>query len=111
MDIDDLTLKQIKEISLLVGKNNSSMDHPYKIGQSYLIRSVTMYYTGRLDRVTEKELVFSDSAWIADTGRYNEALESGEFSEVEPIKGDLIIGRGSIIDAVEFNHDLPREVK
>jgi hypothetical protein len=35
-----------------------------------------------------------------------------EFKEVEPFPdGKVIIGRGSIIDAVQINIDLPREQK
>jgi len=112
MNLDDLTLGQIKSLKSLLG-TESEDSHPYKIGTAYLIRCVTMYYTGRLISVSKQELVLEDSAWVADTGRYHEALKTGELSEVEPIIGNLIIGRGSIVDAVEWpkNIPLPREVK
>lgn len=86
---------------------------PYKLGQPYLVRTVTHYYTGRLTWVGTQELILADAAWIADTGRYHKALETGELSEVEPIKGPCIVGRGAIIDAVEWpnNIPLPRAVK
>src|SRR3990167_4090803 len=48
---------------------------PWKIGKCYLIRTVTMIDTGRLVEVTEQELVLEDAAWIADTGRFADALQ------------------------------------
>lgn len=108
MNIDDLTVKEIKHIqSLLKGGQESS---PYKIGQSYLIRTVTLYYTGRITKVTPKELVLEDAAWIADTGRFSDALKTGVLNEIEPM-GEIIIGRGSVVDAVIWRHDLPRDKK
>jgi hypothetical protein len=81
--------------------------HPYMLGAAYLIRTVTMYYTGVIKEVYEHELVLSNAAWIADTGRYHDALKTGVFKEVEPINKDAIIGRGAIIDCVEWLHELP----
>jgi hypothetical protein len=55
--------------------------------------------------------VLEDAAWIADTGRFSDALKSAKFNEVEPFpNGRVIIGRGSIIDAVRFD-PLPRDMK
>ena len=113
MNLDELTLGQIKSLKGLLGGESDDSKHPYKIGTAYLIRGVTMYYTGRLIHVSNQELVLEDAAWIADTGRYNEALKTGKLNEVEPIIGNVVIGRGSIVDAVEWakNIPLPREVK
>jgi hypothetical protein len=80
---------------------------PWFLGKNYLIRGVTMYYTGRLTYIGEKELVLEDAAWVADTGRYSRAVEFGELSEVEAIKGPCIVGRGSIVDAVEWPEGVP----
>jgi len=78
-------------------------DAHWKIGKCYLIRTVTMIQTGRLIKVTDKELVLEEAAWIADTGRFSDALVSLDFSEVEPFPdGFVIIGRGAVIDAVEI---------
>ena len=84
------------------------IDHPWEIGANYLIRTVTMIDTGRLIAVTAQELVLEDAAWIADTGRFADAIEKAEFGEVEPFPaGHVILGRGSIIDAVKIK-TLPR---
>jgi hypothetical protein len=110
MEIDNLTVKEIKHIqSLLKGPGQS--ESPYKVGKSYLIRTVTLYYTGKIERVTSKEIVLSSAAWIADTGRFSDALKTGKLNEVEPFTGDVIVGRGAVVDAVEWNHELPRTQK
>lgn len=111
MNINDLTLGQIKEIQSICGPKKGD-SHPYEIGKSYLIRTVTMIQTGRLVEVFDQELVLEDAAWIADTGRFSEALTTLDFNEVEPFPdGKVIIGRGSVIDAVIVAGPLPRVKK
>lgn len=84
---------------------------PWRIGANYLIRTVTMIDTGRLVEVTPTELVLEDAAWIADSGRFSDAVHKALFNEVEPFpEGRVIIGRGSVIDAVEIT-TIPRSQK
>jgi hypothetical protein len=87
------------------------MSNPYKIGANYLIRTVTMIDTGRLVEVTDHELVLEDAAWIADTGRFSDALRRCDFNEIEPFpSGRVIVGRGAVVDAVEIE-STQREIK
>jgi hypothetical protein len=73
MDIDNLTIAEAKHIqSLLKGPDSQS---PYQVGKNYFIRTVTHHYTGKLIKVTPKELVLKDAAWIADDGRFMNALK------------------------------------
>ena len=85
----------------------------WEIGANYFIRLVTHHYTGRLVAVTDKELWLEDAAWIADDGRFTQALEKGEFSEVEPFPSGrtVAIGRGAICDAHKIPTPLPRSQK
>jgi hypothetical protein len=85
--------------------------NPWQIGTNYFIRTVTHHYTGRLEAVYQKELVLSECAWIADDGRFHTALSTGELNEVEPMLGNVIIGRASVIDASVWTHKLPRTQK
>lgn len=86
--------------------------HPFTVGKNYFLRTVTHYYTGRLEAVHGQELVLAEAAWIADTGRFSEMLATGKFNEVElyPKGSRVIVGRGSLIDAVEIA-SLPTETK
>jgi hypothetical protein len=109
INLNDLTLGQIKEIKNLIGNNEMSANHPYQIGMSYFIRTVTHYYTGRLIAVYENELVLEDAAWIPDTGRYSDLFKTGKPAEVEPLDEPVIIGRKSIIDCNPWKLILPQE--
>jgi len=84
---------------------------PYEVGSKVLIRTVTMTQVGRIEAVYPKEIVLVDGSWVADTGRFSNALATGELSEVERIPGRYIVGRGAIVDCCEWWHDLPTETK
>ena len=109
MNINDMTVKQVREIQALFGGAQFPQmipvesPNPFNIGKNYFIRTVTHHHTGKLVAVTPTELVLENAAWIADDGRVTQALESGNFSEVEmfPTGSRVIIGRGALIDAVE----------
>lgn len=89
------------------------VNHPFQIGKSYFIRTVTMIYTGKLEAVYEKELVISSASWIADTGRFAQAVATGNFDEVEPYPDDVkvTISRDAILDAMPVKWALPRTQK
>lgn len=102
MNIDDLTIGEIKKLSSMFEPKQSD-NSAWELGKIYLIRTVTMIDTGKVVKVTEQEIVLEDAAWIADTGRFSDAIKKCEFNEVEPFPdGKVIIGRGSIIDAVKI---------
>lgn len=104
MDINSLTIGEAKQLAAMFGGVAATDDHPFNIGGKYFIRTVTHHHTGKLVRVTKTELVIKDAAWIADDGRLTDALKTGNFNEVEmfPTGSEVIIGRGSLIDAVEI---------
>lgn len=87
-----------------------SQDSLWKIGESYFIRTVTMYVVGRLKSVNQNEILMEEASWVADTGRFNNALKTGELSEVEPFVNDVIVNRTAIIDATVWTHKLPSDV-
>jgi len=89
-------------------------EHPFwKVNKNYFIRTVTHYLTGRLVNITSQELILVDAAWIADTGRYADAIAGAKatLNEVEPYPDgqEVIVGRGAIVDATEWMHKLPRK--
>jgi hypothetical protein len=110
MNIDLLTIGELREINALLGKQTQN-DQPYKIGANYFLRTVTHHHTGRLVQVTQQELVLEDAAWIAEDGKFSDALKKCEFSEVEMFpKGRVIVGRAAIIDATELTN-IPTSTK
>lgn len=81
------------------------------VGRKVFIRSITHYYTGRISRIDDTMIELTEAAWIADTGRFSEALKSGALKEVEPFPSTVAVFRGGIVDLTEWKHDLPRETK
>jgi hypothetical protein len=86
------------------------MDITSLIGKNVLVRTVTNYYTGRLTS-TDSFLHLDDAAWIADTGRFADALAKGTLNEVEPYPADCWVSAGSVVDVSEWAHELPRKQK
>ncbi len=97
-----------KLIEILDGSKTpqpDGVDGPWRVGKKYFIRTVTMHLTGELTEVTRQELVLKDAAWIADSGRFSEAVrDPSKCAEVEPFNRPAIVGRGSIVDATEIPH-------
>ncbi len=110
MSIEDLTLKEIREVGNLLRLESGGKPCPFRIGTAYLIRTVTHYWTGRVTAITGDFLELENAAWIADTGRYHEAVSKGLLGEVEPA-GNSIVALGAVIDAVEWKHELSEEAK
>jgi hypothetical protein len=106
MDLNDLTIGQAKELAgMFQGKCAVTSDNPWTIGDTWFIRTVTHHLVGLLKSVGPQELVMKGGTvmWVADDGRFTQAIQTGEFAETE-IYGseDVVIGRGSIIDATRL---------
>ena len=112
MNIDELTIGQMKEIVNFMGGVSSDDSH-WEVGKNYAIRTVTHIDVGTLVKVTDKELVLTDAAWVADTGRWEQFVKDGAANEVEPYTDGMqvIVGRGSLVDAFQWSHPLLRKQK
>lgn len=106
MNLNDLTLGQIKELqAIFSGANHVSSEKPcpFEVGEKYLIRTVTFTLTGQVKSKVGDFIVLEQADWIADTGRFSLALEDQEkFSEVEPFKNDAIVAKTAIVDATKI---------
>ena len=106
MKLDELTLGQIRELKTLFSGDLQPQRFPINVGENYFIRTVTMYYTGRVKAVNGDVIVLEKAAWIADTGRFYDFLKTGEASEVEPFIDDVNIPAGSVVDWTKWSHAL-----
>ena len=113
MNIDDLTIGEARKLAEMFAKpQDETKAHAgfWEVGKPYLIRTVTMIDTGVLVAITDQEIILRDASWIANTGRFSAALESCDFSEVEPFPDGLVsIGRGAVIESVQIKK-APRAV-
>ena len=81
----------------------------FKKGSTVFIRTVTHHLVGEIAAVGKTEIVFKTGTvmWIADSGRFTQALKTGVFieSEIYDMENPFI-GRGSIVDGGTFPKNL-----
>jgi hypothetical protein len=116
INIKDLTIGQLDELRALLGGLNAtgaeiSKDVPFTVGDALLTRTVTFSHIGRVTRITADFLVFDDGGWVADTGRFSEALAHGTLNEFERAPGVFFVARGGLVDVWPWLHPLPKETK
>jgi hypothetical protein len=112
MNIDSLTLGQIKEIQALsCGEVKASSGGDFVVGETVLIRTVTMFWVGTVTKAGASFVTLEPAAWVADTGRYHDALTKGALSEIEPAKGPARVAIGAIVDVVSWSHAVPTAQK
>lgn len=112
MDIESLTVKQVREIAGLCGSKTKRGYEPIaRVGQAIFIRTVTHHYTGRVTKCNRDWLELEDAAWIADDGRFHDFLKTGNANEVEPFVNNVRIPTGCILDVTEWAKALPRDQK
>ena len=75
MNYEDLTIKQVKEIQSMFG--GGTKKSPVEIGKAYLFRTVTHIELGRVVAICGDFVTLEDASWVADTGRYHNALRDG----------------------------------
>jgi len=80
------------------------------VGKKLLIRTVTYFSIGQVVQVEDGFIKLATASWVADTGRFNEAIKNGKLNEVEPV-GEMYVSLGSVVDMFPWNHELPTEVK
>lgn len=112
MNFDNITIGEARQIACMFAAGAQPSETSIPVGENVLIRGVTLYYVGYVERVTEQEVVLSDASWVASTGRFNEALVNGTLDEVEPFPhGEVVVGRGAIMDVSRWPHALPKAAK
>lgn len=110
-DVEYVEKSELDKVKALKGKVVKSKDCPFDIGGKYFIRTVTYFATGQVVAIHGKFLELADGAFIADTGRFADAMKSGEFIEVEPVDVPMFVNMDSITDAFAWNYELPRTQK
>jgi hypothetical protein len=115
LNIEDLTIKQIREISRLAGcrvrskKKPAGPDLPFKPGDAIIIRTVTLIDLGRVVAIGNDFITLTDGGWVASTGRFSETLKTGKLDEFERCELPwFLVGRGAICDVFPWPYDIPK---
>ncbi len=91
-------------------------DHPFEIGKKYFVQTVTQYRLGEVEDIKGKFIIWkAKSVWVADTGRFTNAMKHG-FASLELAEIEIYEQRGgthidSIVNYMDWNLDIPTEQK
>jgi len=97
---DQLTQEEMKPIN----------DFEDMIGQKYFFRTVTYHLVGRVTKKIGQFFQLEGCSWVADSGRFMNAIKNGVLDEVEPL-GVGFVNIETLTDFFPWNHDLPTEQK
>lgn len=109
IEVSDETYERIKE---QLGQDEqidvSEIDD--LIGKSFFFRTVTYHLVGKVIKRIGHILQLEKASWIADSGRFMQAIKNGTLSEVEPV-GTAFVNLESVTDFFPWKHRLPTEQK
>jgi len=79
------------------------------VGKCWFFRTVTYHVIGRvIEVIGGKLLLLEEASWVADSGRFMNAIKKGTLSEVEPL-GDWGVNIDATTDFGPWLHALPTE--
>ena len=110
LQISDETYEAIKD-QLGDGENidiNSLQDF---IGKKLFIRTVTYHLVGEVVKVIGNMFELKNASWVADSGRFTQAINDGVLNEVEPVKVPVWVNVNSVTDMFLWGHKLPKDQK
>ena len=105
IEVSDETYEKIKD-QLPQEEQPDVSDLDDLIGKKWFFRTVTYHMTGRVVGRIGTILQLKDAAWIASSGRFSDAIKTGELDEVEPV-GDWFVNLATVTDFGPWKHKLP----
>jgi len=81
-----------------------------EVGKCYFFRTVTYHTVGKVVSVIGNFIKLEDASWIADSGRFSDAIKKGTLNEVEPV-GECNINLDTVVDFFPWIHELPTKQK
>lgn len=77
-------------------------------GQKLFIRTVTYHLVGKVKKRMGAFIQLEDASWVADSGRFMNAIKEGTLNEVEPV-GIAWVNLSSVVDFFPWRHKLPTQ--
>ena len=107
IEISDETFEKIKQhLGEDSYKDITSLQD--MVGEKFFFRTVTYHMTGRVKKVIGSILELENAAWIADSGRFMNAIKEGKLNEVEPV-GRAYLNINTVSDFFPWRHALPEK--
>lgn len=80
------------------------------VGQSFFFRTVTYHLIGKAVKHIGKFIELEKASWVANSGRFMQAIKEGKLDEVEPV-GKAFLNLDTVTDFFPWRHKLPTEQK
>ena len=80
------------------------------VGKKFFFRTVTYHIIGKVEKVVGNIAQLSTASWVADSGRFMNAIKDGELDEVEPL-GEWFVNLSALTDFGEWKHELSTKQK
>jgi hypothetical protein len=78
----------------------------FEVGHKLFIRTVTFHMLGEIVAVEGDWVELENASWVADSGRFGEAIKTGKLNEVEYV-GKAYVNLATATDALPWTHELP----
>jgi len=107
IEVSDETYEKIKQqLGADCFKGLTSLED--MVGEKYFFRTVTYHMTGRVKKIIGSIVELENAAWIADSGRFMNAIKEGKLNEVEPV-GRAYLNIQTVVDFFPWKHPLPEK--
>lgn len=109
IEVSDETYEKIKE---QLGSDDVVDVNDYNdlVGKQFFFRTVTYHMVGKVVKLLGKFVQLEQASWIADSGRFMQAVKTGSFNEIEPV-GTCWVNLDSVTDFFPAKYKLPTEQK
>lgn len=109
IEVNEETYEKIKE-QLGAESFKDLTDLEDMVGEKWFFRTVTYHLVGQIVKKVGQFFVLDNASWVADSGRFMDAIKRGTLAEVEPV-GRTMVNIDAITDAFPWKHALPKGQK
>ena len=109
IEVDDSTWDKIKKVVNADG-GKEIFNYEDLVGDKYYFRTVTYHLVGEVKKIVGRFAYLKSASWVADSGRFMNAIKDGTLDEVEPV-GDAFVNLDAVTDFFPWKHTLPNDQK
>jgi len=109
IEVSDETFERIKA-QLTEDEKTEINSFQDLVGKKWFFRSVTYHCVGKVTKVIGQTIRLEGASWVADSGRFMDAIKKGTLNEVEPV-GEMYLNMNTVVDFFAWKFELPKEQK
>lgn len=107
IEVSDEVYEQIKD---QLGDSKEIFSYEDLVGGAYYFRTVTYHLVGKVKKIVGRFAYLESASWIADSGRFMNAIKDGTLNEVEPV-GVAFVNLDTVTDFFPWKHSVKLEQK